>query len=269
MQIKSKTEGNSISKIVNWKLYIILLVASIFGAIAIWPYTFTLQGELLQNSPVPLYLVMAAQIIQSIVLFAVVILIGLYLAKKVGLRLPILEGWLGGREVKSYLKSILGISIGLGILASIIIIGLSYLFSIFGMTTSIVLAQTTPPAWQGFLASFYGGINEEILLRLFLMTLIAWIIFKIKKTEEGKPTNTGMWLAIVLAGVIFGIGHIPTAMAIATLTPLLIIQVVIINSVGGIIFGWLYWKKGLESSMISHFSGDIILHVILPLIIVI
>ena len=131
------------------------------------------------------------------------------------------------------------------------------------------MAQITPPAWQGFLASFYGGINEEILLRLFLMTLIAWIIFKIKKTEEGKPTSIGMWLAIILASVIFGIGHLPTAMTIATLTPLLTIKVIILNAVGGIIFGWLYWKKGLESAMISHFSADIVLHVILPLVAVI
>lgn len=266
-----QTEGKNnilinILKTFNWKLYIILLIASIFGTIAVLPYTLTLQEGLLQNLPVPLPFLMAAQVIQSIVLFAVTIFIGLYLAKKVGLGLPILEGWLEGREVKSYLKSILGISIGLGILASILIIGLDYLFSFAGSTSSVVLAQTIPPAWQGFLSSFYGGINEEILLRLFLMTLIAWVIFKIKKTEEGKPTNGGMWLAIILAAVIFGIGHLPTALAIATLTPLLIIKVITLNAVGGIIFGWLYWKKGLESAMISHFSADIVLHVILPLL---
>ncbi len=122
MQFKRKTEGkNSISKIVNWKLYIILLIASIFGAIAIWPYILTLQGDLLQSSSVPLYKVVAAQLIQTMALSAFTIFIGLYLAKKVGLGLPILEGWLEGREVKSYLKSILGISIGLGLLAGILI----------------------------------------------------------------------------------------------------------------------------------------------------
>lgn len=31
------------------------------------------------------------------------------------------------------------------------------------------------------------------------------------------------------------------------------------------VFGWLYWKKGLESAMIAHFSADIIIHVCLPL----
>lgn len=254
----------------NWKLFLILLIASIFGVIAVLPYTFTLQGGLPQNLPVPLYDLLTAQIIQNAVIFAVAIFIGLNLAKKIGLGLPVLEGWLEGREVKSYLKSILGISIGLGLLAGILIVGLDYLFALAGVTINVVQAgPLTPPAWQGFLASFYGGINEEIVTRLFLMTLIAWIIFKIKKTEDGKPTNTGMWLAIILAAIIFGIGHLPALIATTTLTPLLITRVIILNSVGGIIFGWLYWKKGLESSMIAHFSADIVLHVIMPLIVLI
>jgi len=254
----------------EWKLFLILLIACIFGVILVLPYTITIQGELLQDLPVPLYVLLAAQFIQSIVLFAVAIIVGLHLAKKVGLGLPILEGWLEGREVKSYLKSILGISIGLGILAGILIIGLDYLFSLAGVTINVAQeGQVNLPAWHGFLASFYGGINEEILLRLFLMTLLVWIFFKIKKTEDGKPTKVGIWLAIILAAVIFGVGHLPTVFAITTPTPLLIVRTIILNCAGGIIFGWLYWKKGLESAMISHFSADIVLHVILPLIVVI
>jgi hypothetical protein len=251
----------------NWKLFIILLIGSIFGVITIIPYSLTLQGVLLENLP-PFYVILTTTIIQNVVIFAIPIFIGLNLAKKVGLGLPILEGWLEGREVKSYLKSILGISIGLGLIAGALIVGLDYLFSLVGITTNIAVAgQIYPPAWQGFLASFYGGINEEILLRLFLMTLIAWIIFKIKKTEEGKPTSAGMWLAIVLAAIIFGIGHLPAVLAITTPTTLLIARIIILNAIGGIIFGWLYWKKGLESAMISHFSADIVLHVIVPFIV--
>lgn len=94
-------------------MFIILLTASIFGAIAIWPYTFKFSLDLLQNLQVPLYIFLTGQIIQAIIMYAFLIFIGLYLAKKVGLGLPIIEGWLEGREVKSYLKSLLGISIGL------------------------------------------------------------------------------------------------------------------------------------------------------------
>lgn len=247
-----------------WKLFIILLLACLFGTIAILPYTLTLQGGLIGNLPVPLYVLLTAQVIQSIIISALAILIGLFIAKKVGLGLPILEGWLEGREVKSYLKSILSISIGLGVLVGILITGLDYLFTLAGTTLNVASSQINPPAWQGFLVSFYGGINEEILLRLFLMSLLVWIFFKIKKTSDGKPTRIGMWLAIFLAAIIFGAGHLPTVAAITALTPLLIVRTIILNAVGGIIFGWLYWRKGLESAMISHFSADIILHVIVP-----
>ena len=54
-------------------------------------------------------------------------------------------------------------------------------------------------------------------------------------------------------------------MSLTALTPMVIVRAIVLNAVGGIIFGWLYWKKGLESAMISHFSADIVLHVIVPL----
>lgn len=84
MQIKTKkTEGkNFISKnqTVNWKLFIILLIAGIFGTIAVLPYTFTLEGGLLQNLQVPLYVLIASQLIQATILLAFTIFFGLYFA---------------------------------------------------------------------------------------------------------------------------------------------------------------------------------------------
>lgn len=123
--------------------------------VTVFPYTLTIQGSLLQNLHVPLYVLLVSQTIQNTILFAFVIFIGLLLAKKVGVGLPVLEGWLESRKVKSYLKSILRISIGLGILARILIIGLDYLFSFAGVTINVTPAgQINPPAWQGFLASY-------------------------------------------------------------------------------------------------------------------
>ena len=246
----------------KWKLFIILLIASILGILAVLPYSLTLQGGLPQNLPVPFYVIVLSSVIQNAVLFAVAIFIGLTLYKKVGLGLPIIEGWLEGKPVKDYLTSILPISIGLGLAAGILIIGFQYIFSILGIVINAPASQLTPPAWQGLLASFYGGINEEILLRLFIMTLLVWLFFKIKKTDTGKPTKTSFWLAIIIAAILFGAGHLPTVSAITTLNLPIVAYVITLNSIGGIIFGWLYWKKGLESAMIAHFSADIILHVI-------
>ena len=252
---------------IKWKLFIILLALSIFGWFAVIPYTLTLEGAFIQNLPVPIYILLGGQFIQSIIIFAVAIFVGLSLIKKVGLEIPILKGWLEGKPIKDNLKSVLTISIILGIIAGILIIGLQYIFALAGIAITAPTSQLNPPAWQGLLASFYGGINEEILLRLFLMTLLVWIFFKIKKTEEGKPTKVGIWLAIIIAAIIFGAGHLPTVAAITALNAPIVAYIIILNSVGGIIFGWLYWKKGLESAMIGHFTTDIILHVIPVLII--
>jgi len=246
---------------INWKLFLILFVASIIASLLVLPYALALSPALASVfTPV----VLIAQLIQSIILFAIAILVGLTLYKRVGFKMPILDGWLEGKEVGNYLKSILGISVGLGVLAGILIIIFSFLFT----SASSVLqgAELTVPLWKSFLASFYGGIGEEILFRLFVMTVIVWIFYKIKKTPEGKPTTIGISLAIIITAILFGIGHLPITGSIIAITPLVIARAILLNGIGAIIFGWLYWKKGLESAMISHFSADIVLHVLFPLI---
>lgn len=127
------------------------------------------------------------------------------------------------------------------------------------------LQTSQPAAWKGFLASFYGAIAEEVLLRLFVMSLFAWLGSFNSKTSEGKPTNATFWIANILAAVLFGLGHLPATATILPLTPLVVTRAIVLNGIGGIAFGYLYWKRGLESAMIAHFSADIVLHVLLAL----
>jgi hypothetical protein len=66
----------------------------------------------------------------------------------------------------------------LGALGGAVVFALDrYAFAI--LVEPITLFQQTPPLWQRVLVSFYGGINEEIYLRLFLVTLIIWLWSKI------------------------------------------------------------------------------------------
>jgi len=41
---------------------------------------------------------------------------------------------------------------------------------------------------------------------------------------------------------------------------------VVYNTIGGVVFGWLYWKHGLEHAMLAHFGADIIVHVVAPVL---
>ncbi len=245
---------------INWKMFFILLAAGLLTSMMVLPYALSLvSSESMALTPA----IISVAIVQALVFFSIASFFGLLLAKRVGFGLPIIEGMLKGEKQGDRLKAILRPSVGLGVLAGVLIILLSVPFG--SMSVDFLKAEVAVPVWQTFLASFYGGIAEEIILRLFLMTLFVWITFKIKKTPDNKPTAAGIWLAIIASSVIFGLGHLPITGGLTAITPLVVTRAIVLNGVAGIIFGWLYWKKGLESAMISHFTGDIVLHVLLPL----
>ncbi|MBC7879227.1 MAG: CPBP family intramembrane metalloprotease [Anaerolineales bacterium] len=257
-------------RIINWRVFFILWIASILGTIAVLPYALELQSSALEqlDLPIPLPVLLAIQIIQSGLIFGVITFLGMVLAKRIGLGTPILESVTRGESISDKVRAILPISVGLGIFASILIIGLDVfvfqpaLIQELGDQANAINQTAQPAAWKGFLASFYGGITEEILLRLFVMSLLAWLGSFIVKPVNGKANINILWIANILAAILFGVGHLPAASLILPLTTLFVIRVILLNAIGGIVFGWLYQTRGLESAMLAHFSADIVLHVL-------
>ena len=74
-----------------------------------------------------------------------------------------------------------------------------------------------------------------------------------------------LWTASAIAALLFGALHLPQAAMIAGLSPPVVAFTLIGNWIPGMAFGWLYWKHGLVSAMVAHFSIDIVLHVLVPL----
>ena len=254
----------------NWKIFFILLAACTWGVIAILPYVLDLQKDLLAKVPMPLWVLLPIQTLQNCILFAVTGGLGLLIAGRIGLGLPILEAKLAGEAVKERILAILPLSVLLGVVGSVLVVALDvYVFgpalrAELGAKASVISLQgTQPAAWKGLLASFYGGINEEVLLRLFLMSLLAWLGKFISKTATGQPSTPVFWVANILAAILFGLGHLPATASLLPLTPLVIVRAVVLNGLLGIAFGYLYWKRGFEAAMLSHFSADLVLHVLL------
>jgi hypothetical protein len=111
------------------------------------------------------------------------------------------------------------------------------------------------------MASFYGGIGEELQLRLFLMTLLVWALLK-----AGLGRAAALVTANVLAALLFGVGHLPMAAQIWPLTFAVVGYVVAANAAAGLVFGALYARHGLEAAIAAHFLADIGLHVLAPLL---
>ncbi|HEX9388712.1 MAG TPA: CPBP family intramembrane glutamic endopeptidase [Anaerolineales bacterium] len=261
-------------KTINWKVFWILLIAAITATILLLPYAMEVQSSAvdLTKLPMPLPLVITLQIVQNAILFAIAIFGGLFFAGRVGLGMPILDSLTRRESVAHKVRAILPLSIILGVLSTLVVLGLEFFYfqpammRELGETASALNLQTSQPAaWKGFLASFYGGIAEEILLRLFMMSFLVWLGRFISKNSDGKPTSAVFWVANILAAVLFGLGHLPTMSLLVPLTSLVVARTILLNGLIGVVCGWLYWKRGLESAMISHFSADLVLHVLLAL----
>lgn len=261
----------------SWRLLAILVVAILASVILITPYSLAVQADSLRTAklPLPLPLLLPIQWVETTVLYGIIAAIGLAVAGRIGLGLPFLESWLAGKPNWPHVRKFALPAVIAGVLAGIAILVLDT-----GVFAPRLLAEfrqlglkepqaagLAAPAWAGFLASFYGSITEEVLLRLFVLSLLAWIGRFVNHTPEGRPGLGALWVANGLAAILFGLGHLPaTAAAGLPIDALVVTRAIVLNGLAGLVFGWFYWTFGLEAAMVSHFSGDIVLHVIWPLL---
>jgi hypothetical protein len=254
------------------KLFLLLFSLAFLGVLAVLPYNLALN-PLPKELPVSPVVAIVASVAQGAVLVAIATGLGLFLARRAGLGLPLIEAWISGDSLPSgWLRQLL-LAAGLGAAAGALILLLEQVF--FGPRLAEVAAAAgaalpealQPTAWKGALAAFYGGITEEVLLRLFLFSLIAWLGARVDATAAGLPTLRVLWLAALLAAIVFGLGHLPATRALGLpLNGLVVARAIVLNGVVGLLAGWLYFTRGLESAMAAHFAADVVLHVLFPLL---
>lgn len=147
-----------------------------------------------------------------------------------------------------------------GIIAGVLVGFIIFLFDKTLFHSSLLGVH--PPFWTGALASIYGGINEEVLLRLFLFTLLYFLLSKCFTITESNKTFS-LWMVNIVVAILFGLGHLPAAFKLVTPSAFEIFRILFLNGIAGIVFGWLYWSRGLWTAMVAHFVTDLMIHVFL------
>jgi hypothetical protein len=250
----------------SWFEYILLCAAALLGIVCVTPYTMELSRDALKKAQErmhrPLWVLALLQGAQSFVLMAVATGLGLLLAHHLGLSAPLIEGLLAGKSVTAQAQAVLAPALILGAAPAAVLLILEITVFWPRLPQAMRTSFPIPALWKRFLACFYGGIDEELLCRLFLFSLLAWIIGFAWHVPGGKPTLGALWLANILAAVIFGLGHLPTTASLVKLTPLLIVRAILLNGIAGVAFGYLFWQYGLEAAMLAHFTADLVLHLI-------
>jgi hypothetical protein len=243
------------------RLALVLGAACALATAALFPYLLLIMPQALAKVPLPLPVIVLLQSLQSFVLLTLLSFCGLRMGHRVSLGAPWLRALLSGgaRSAQPWLPAAI-----CGVLAGLAIVGIDPLFAAY-MPKAVQALPATPrsSALAGFLASFYGGIAEECLMRLFVVTLVAWAL---ALATRGRLQRWHLVAAVLVAALLFGAGHLPAAAAIWPLDAVVVARTLVLNGLAGLVFGWFYVRHGLESAMVSHFCADLVLHVAAPLV---
>lgn len=227
------------------------LIASIFAAMyQITMFTESMKQQIIaQLGSMEALLPIAA--VQGVLITFISTFIGLKLARKVNLKLNF-----------KFDKRALALATLIGLATAFIItVSDSFIFARYLPSTITTYVFSPTYLITGIL---YGGIIEEILLRLLVMSLFVLILWKLfAKTKDHMNIPNWIYLtAIIVSTILFAAGHIPlTIQSIGLSTPILI-RCFVLNGIGGIGFGYLYWKNGLAYSMYAHAATHVFMQII-------
>ncbi|KTG10931.1 hypothetical protein AUR64_07080 [Haloprofundus marisrubri] len=206
--------------------------------------------------------------IQPALLLLIAVVVGTYCAPRAGFRSHVDERVARGTPVFSNLRPELSIAVAVGLAAGVAIVGLDLLAALVvpevaqlqraGGTPSLAAVLVTVP-----MRFLYGGIVEELLLRWGLVSLLVYLGWRVLGSGVG-PSRRVVWAGILVAAVVFGVGHLPALLNTATSLGIstssgLVVRTILLNAVGGVAFGWLFWRRSLEAAMVGHAASHVVL----------
>jgi membrane protease YdiL (CAAX protease family) len=241
--------------------FAVLFGVGFVGVASLYPVAL----EQLRTGPLPpgvsLPALAVASLIVPTVLLAVAVVVGLKTAPRLGFRSYLLDRVIHGTPVWPRLRDDLRAAVGWGAIA-----GVAILLAQFGF--GLVVEQLTPQTGTVTVGDvlttvpfrfLYGGVTEELLLRWGFMSLVAFVLFATVDRGRDAPSARVVWAAILVSAIVFGVGHLPAAAATFALTPGVVAYIIVGNAVGGVVFGWLFWRRSLEAAMLAHASVHVVL----------
>ncbi len=247
-----------------WAEFTLLFGLSLIGDLAVLPYILKLIKSSAQRTGKPLKMsvpkLLLVSFLQTAVLLGIAVGIGLLAAHAIGLGAPYVEATLEGHTVLPAFLAMLPLAVIIGVLCGLALLVMEIAF-LPHLPAPLLDTARTIKQWENLIASFYGGLAEEFLMRLFGLSVLAWLLSRIWHTTAGMPTVLDFWIVNIVMSILFGLGHLPAAKGIlGRISPVMFARTMLLNGSVGIVFGWLFWQYGLEAAVIGHFVTDIIIH---------
>lgn len=253
------------------RLFLMLFAAGLAGVIAALPMTFGILDKLLAargvSIPIPMPVLYILTVAQNGVIVGVAVGLGLVLSQRNGTGAPILAAIANREPVPEWRRRLFSAAVA-GFATGLALAFIDVAIFAPRIPAAIVRLGESVALWKRLLAGVvYGGITEELLFRWFLLSLVAWLFAKISKDAERRPSSAAFWIANAIVAILFGLGHLPMTAMIAPLTTAVVTRALVLNGIAGLVFGYLFWRKGLEAAMVAHACAHLPLQVLGPMLV--
>lgn len=158
-------------------------------------------------------------------------------------------------------------SLGLGLMVGLILLAVIRLAIEPSLPAAgaRIAAAGALPLWRRAAIIYVAAVGEEILFRLLLLSLIAGLAVRLLRPAEGAANRGIVAAAILLSALAFAAVHLPAWSAVGTLTVGLALIVLALNGLGGLVFGYLFVKRGIAAAVWAHAGADCAIQLIGPL----
>lgn len=236
----------------NWKFLLFIIIIGIIASFFTVMYSMNSISEELMEEAIKQAgskeLVFAISMIQLVLYVIVCGIFGIILSNKIGL-------W---KKINFEKNKVVTASI-IAIIGGVILILCDLL--IFGKFNDIIKSSfDMKPTYDYIISALtYGGVVEEVMLRLFLMSLISLIIYKLFYKKEKEVPIKVFVIANIISALLFAAGHLPTTKTLfGYIDGLLLFRCFLLNGTFGLAFGRLYRKYGIQYSMLAHFGCHVV-----------
>jgi len=237
----------------DYKIYsLLILILAISASIGVY----LPQGEIIPVQELPTSKINLAIINFFImaIIYGGLGLIGISLTKKIGFA----DIWDTDISIKKKIIQPFFIGIGLGVFFILLDLMLSNFHTL--------VALPHPPFPLSLFASITAGIGEEIIARLFFISLWVWLFsYILFKRKYLKQT---FWIVSVFSAILFTVMHIPSIFAVYNLESfsdipqIILLELFILNGSLSLFAAYNFKRYGILTAIGIHFWVDIIWHVI-------
>lgn len=190
-------------------------------------------------------------VIQPAILLAIAVAVGVALQNRAGLSSWLTNRLRGDRLPLLSFTSLSG-TLALTVAVALLALFLDVLFRVAAPADFAGLPAAPLATLPRVSALLYGGFTEELMLRYGLMTALAAIGTMLLGAKEGPRRRVMMWIVVVLVALAFGAGHLPALAMMIEPTGIVVLRTLLLNGMLGVLYGWLYWRYGIEHAIVSH-----------------